>query len=202
MIPSTTPPADFLNDGAGGFRPVPVISESFSSSAGNFTKVAGGTWSVANGRYVLSAPASTSAANSNLSVHNTRLTGDFILRASGSTTSTSSSWNDFSIVFGYQDNSNYYYASFNESNDSATNGIFKVAGGTRTQMVNISNTITAGTLYPIRVERQGAAIRVYRSGNLAAQVNDSTFPTGKVGFGSKNDGATFDDLNVTGTAMP
>jgi hypothetical protein len=66
-------------------------------------------------------------------------------------------------------------------------------------MVNITTTINAGTVYPIRIERQGAAIRLYRSGSLTAQVNDSTFVGGRVGFGTDNDGATFDDLTVMGT---
>ena len=179
-----------------------VISESFGSSAANFTRITGGTWSVSNGRYLLSSPASTTAPNSNLSVHNTGLVGDFALTAAGSATATSAAWNDFSVIFGYRDAANYYYASFNESNDSATNGIFKVVGCARTQLADFTSTIAAGTLYPIRIERHGAAIRVSRSGTLLAQVDDSTFTSGLVGFGSKNDGATFDDLTVTGTRLP
>jgi hypothetical protein len=85
-----------------------AITESFGSSAADFNRVAGGTWAVSNGRYVLSAPANTTAPNANLSVHSTRLTGDFTLTASGSTTATTSAWNDFSVVFGYQDSANYY----------------------------------------------------------------------------------------------
>ncbi|HWM02254.1 MAG TPA: hypothetical protein VNP92_07930, partial [Actinophytocola sp.] len=99
--------------------------------------------------------------------------------------------------FGFRDASNYYFASFAEGNDANTSGIFKVSGGTRTQLADISGLITAGTFYPIRVERQGAAIRVFRSGTLAATANDSAFTSGKVGFGSRNDGGTFDDLRVT-----
>ena len=38
---------------------------------------------------------------------NTVVTGDFILTASVATTPTNSPFNDFSIVFGYQDPLNY-----------------------------------------------------------------------------------------------
>jgi hypothetical protein len=53
-------------------------------------------------------------------------------------------------------------------------------------------------MYPVRIEREGAAIRVYRSADQVASASDSTFTSGKVGFGSRNDGGTFDDLAVTG----
>ena len=180
----------------------PVIAETFASSAASFTKVAGGTWGVVSGRYVLTAPASTTAPNANLAVHNAALTGDFTLTAAGSTTATTSAWNDFSVVFGYQDTANYYFASFSESNGDSVSGIFEVAGGVRTQLADITSLITAGTMYPVRIERQGSAIRVYRSGLLVASATDGTFTGGKVGFGSKNDGGSFDDLAVTGTLAP
>ena len=180
----------------------PVIQEDFTSSAANFTKVAGGTWAAASGRYVLTAPASTTAPNSNLSVHNTSMTGDFTLTASGAAAATSGAWDDFSIVFDYRDTSNYSFASFNESNDPVTNGIFKVSAGVRTQLVDFATTTTAGSAHPVRIERQGTAIRVYRSGALVGSTTDSAVASGKVGFGSRNDAAAFDDLVVTGTGTP
>lgn len=178
-----------------------VISEDFTSSAANFTRVAAGTWGVSSGRYVLTSPASTTAPNANLSVHNTGLAGDLTLTASGSTTATADTFNDFSVIFGYRDTSNYYYASFNETNDAGTNGIFRVAGGTRTELADFPSVITAGTMYPVKIERTGSAIKVYRSGTLLASATDATFTSGKIGFGTKNDGAAFDDLKVTGTAV-
>ena len=166
----------------------------------DFVPVAGGTWAVASGRYTLSAPADggEAVANANLAVHNAAVTGDFTLTASAATTPTDSPFNDFSIVFGYQDPANYYFASFSEGNDANTSGIFKVVGGARTELADITTPIVAGTMYPIRIEREGAAIRVYRAGEQVASVSDATFPSGRVGFGSRNDGGTFDDLMVTG----
>jgi hypothetical protein len=205
----TGPPSAVSNAVTPARRPAPptgtrLINEDFSTSATDFVRVAGGTWAVASGRYTLSAPADggEAVANANLAVHNATVTGDFILTASASTTPTDSPFNDFSIVFGFQDPANYYFASFSEGNDANTSGIFKVVGGTRTELADITAPIVAGTTYAIRIEREGAAIRVYRSGEQVASASDATYSAGKVGFGSRNDGGTFDDLEVTGPPAP
>lgn len=173
-----------------------VIDETFTSSAANFTVVSGGTWAVSNGQYVLTNPLS-STVNGNISVHNTAVSGDFVLTADGKTTdTTTSAWNDFSILFNYKDASNYYYVSLNESNDSGTNGVFKVVAGTKTELADITSVITPGTMYSVKVERAGSGIKAYRNGVLVASVSDATFTGGKIGLGSMNDGATFDNVKV------
>ena len=176
-----------------------VISEDFETSAGGVAPVTGGTWGVASGRYVLSAPADGGPAvpNANLAVDDTVVAGDFTLTASAATTATDSPFNDFSVVFGYRDPADYWFASFSESNDGNTSGIFRVAGDVRTELADIRTPIVAGTLYPVRIERQGGSIRVFRSGEQVASVTDPTLRDGRVGFGSRNDGGTFDDLVVT-----
>jgi hypothetical protein len=177
-----------------------LIAEDFAAGSANFAPDAGGTWGVASGRYVLSAPADDGeeVANANLSLHKRVITGDFTLRASASTTPSDSPFNDFSVVFGYQDPANYYFASFSEGNDANTSGIFRVVNGARTELADIPTPIVAGTMYPVRVERQGGAIRVFRATDQVASVTDATFSSGRVGFGSRNDGGTFDDLVVIG----
>ncbi len=175
-----------------------LISENFSVSASNFTVVRGGTWTVTGGTYRLTNPDnSLSVGNGNISVHNTNIAGDFTLTADASATQTTNAFNDFSILFSYQDTNNYYFASFNESNDANTSGVFRVSGGTQTQIADITNLITPGTTYSIRIERAGNSINVFRNGTSLASVSDSTFASGKVGFGSRNDTCTFDNLIVT-----
>lgn len=175
-----------------------LISENFTVSASNFSVVRGGTWTVTSGTYRLTNPDnSLSVGNGNISVHNTNVAGDFVLTADGSVASTSNAFNDFSILFGYQDTNNYYFASFNESNDANTSGIFRVSGGTQTQIADITNLITPGTTYAVKIERAGDLIKVYRNSVLLASATDSTFTSGKVGFGSRNDACTFDNLIVT-----
>jgi Fibronectin type III domain len=182
---------------------VVVVDDDFATTADDFTVIAG-SWAVASGRYTLAAPADEGeeVANSNLSVQNTVVPGDFTLTAMAATTPTDSLFNDFSIVFGFQDPANYYFASFSEGNDGNTSGIFNVVAGARTQLADITVPVAAGTVYPIRIEREGTAIRVFRSGERVASVSDTTFTSGRVGFGSRNDGGTFDDLTITAPTPP
>jgi hypothetical protein len=178
-----------------------VVREDFAASTGSMEPVAGGEWGVASGRYVLSDPADDGeeVPNANLAV-GPAVIGDFTLTALASATATDSPFNDFSVVFGYRDPANYWFASFSEGNDPNTSGIFRVAGAVRTELADIASPVVAGAVYPVRVERQGATLRVFRSGEQVAAVSDAASTDGRVGFGSRNDGGTFDELVVTGPA--
>lgn len=174
-----------------------VIDEDFSAGAGNFSNVSGGTWNVSGGRYVLSSPASGGAGLlGNISVHGTSVSGDFDLSTTVRITGTGSTWDDTAVVFCYQDTSNYYYVSLNESNDGNTKGVFKVVSGTPTELADIGSSISSDVDYPIEIQRSGSSIVVLLNSSQVASVSDSTFTAGKVGFGSKNDGAQYDDLLV------
>ena len=182
---AVTPASDFL------------IEERFNASPAPFT-TAGGTWSVTGGKYALTNPVNGTEANGNgnVAVHNTVIPGNFKLTAQGSATASDGSFDDFSVLFNYQDNNNYYYASFNESNDGATNGIFKKAAGVVTQLADFTALSTAGTTHAVTIEKTGSTLRVSQGTSVLATATDATFAGGKVGFGSRNNGATFDDLVV------
>ncbi len=174
-----------------------VINETFATSpAANFTVVSGGTWAVSSGKYVLSSPASGSTGNGNLSIHNTAVSGDYTLTVDASVTATSALWNDFSVIFGYQNSTNYYYFSSNENNDAGTSGLFKVASGTVTQLADTTTLITGGTTYAVKIVKNGSTYQAYRNNVLLATATDSTWASGKVGFGTLNDGASYDNLLV------
>jgi len=181
--------------------PTVIISEDFSSTPANnrFSFIAGGTWGVSSGKYRLTNPATSGAGlhNWNVSVHTTPVNGDFTMTADASVSATSNNFNDFSLIFGFQSYGDYYYASFNESNDGNTSGIFRIAGGTQTQLADISSGISAGTTYAVKIERVGSTVKVYRNGSLLAQATDSALTNGQIGFGSRNDSCTFDNLKVT-----
>lgn len=173
-----------------------LINEQFTSSASNFAVVRGGSWAVSGGKYVLSAAATTGTGNGNISVQNTNVSGVFTLTADASSANTTSLFDDFSIIFNYTDANNYYYASFNEGNDANTSGIFKISGGTVTELADITSLITGGTTYAIKVVKNGSSITVLRNGVQVATATDATFSSGKVGFGTKNNDASFDNLVV------
>lgn len=179
--------------------PKPLISEDFSKDASNFTVTKGGKWTVTGGRYVLtnSAKPGAPAGNANASVQNTAFNGDFKLTANGSTTATSSSSNDFSIIFDWVNADNYKYVSFSEANNGTTSGVFKVVNGVNTQVSDITSKITAGTTYTVRIERTGSTVKVWRNDTLVSTANSLAGVNGKAGFGSYDDGATFDNLVVT-----
>ncbi|HEY0947330.1 MAG TPA: chitobiase/beta-hexosaminidase C-terminal domain-containing protein [Opitutaceae bacterium] len=174
-----------------------LISEAFASSAGSFV-VNGGTWSVSSGKYVLSNPVAGSpgSGNGNLAIHGTSVSGNFVLTVDGAAAATTSAWDDFSVIFGYQDASNYYYVSFNERNDGLTSGVFKVSGGVSKQLADITAAISGGRAYSVKIEKSGSTYKVYRSTTLLATATDSTFAGGRIGLGAQNNGASFDNLTV------
>jgi hypothetical protein len=202
--PPSAVSAEVVPAPAGSARGAAVLQEDFTTSDGGMTAVDGGSWAVASGRYTLADPADGGAdvANANLAVHDTVVDGDFVLTTTASTTATDSPFNDFSVVFGYVGPADYWFASFSEGNDDRTSGVFRVVDGVRTELADITVPVAAGTLYPVRIERAGRSLRVVRGDQEVAALADADVPAGKVGFGSRNDGATFDDLLVTGPALP
>ncbi len=193
--PSSTTTTSTTTTSATG--PQASISESFSSSATNFVVVKGGTWKVSNGDYVLTNPdTSMKVGNGNISVHKTLVGGDFTMTSAGRTKGTSNSFNDFSVLFSYQDPDNHCFVSFNEGNDADTSGIFSVVDGAVRELADISSTIKADQDYDVRIDKEGERVTAYRNGTQMATVNAPDCGGGRVGFGTRNDGARFDDLRL------
>lgn len=175
----------------------PRISEDFSSSAENFTVVRGGSWRVKRGAYLLVGAAAAETGNGNISVHETALSTSFTLTAEARTTGTRNRFNDFSFLFAYQDAGDYCFASFNESNDDETSGIFVVDDGAVRELADITRSISADRTYEVGIEKAGSDVRVLLNGVEVARVDaDACRGGGQVGFGTRNDGARFDDLVV------
>lgn len=177
------------------------ICDDFTSNASDFT-TSGGSWAVSGGTYNLSNPAPATDPNKllyNQALNSKSVSGDFTMSFDGSTSSTSS-FADFGAIFDYTDVNNYYYINYNKTDDSGTNGIFKVVGGTQTKLADFPVTINTGTTYSTKIVKTGGAITVYRDNAVLATANDSTFTAGKVGLGSRNDVASFDSLVVTASS--
>jgi hypothetical protein len=192
---------------------IPYIQEQFDSQS-NFTAIKGGTWRVTNGRYVLSNPASAQSGNANISVHNKPLTNHpfpivpevFDLKVDASARPTAGSTDSFSIIFTYKDVDNYAYASFSETNTATTNGIFKVTNGVAAELTDFTATTPAGDLNNIKILKRGSTADVWLGGSLIGSVTDPSFVNSKIGFGTLNNEAEFDNLHVsfygTGTPTP
>jgi Stigma-specific protein, Stig1/HYDIN/CFA65/VesB-like, Ig-like domain len=176
-----------------------LLSEDFTASTNRFTKFLGGTFTVTGGKFQLTAPATSSTPpNANVAVHMTDVPGDFELFVDGNAPSSSQTNDDFTIVFNFQNVTNYMYVNFGEKDEATANGIFKVVNSVRTKIGTFGTTVTPpGTARRIRIQRVGASIKVLRDGTqIGPTVNDSTFTGGKVGVGSRNNAATFDNFFV------
>ena len=82
------------------------------------------------------------------------------------------------------------------NNDAYTSGVFKVVSGQVTQIADITQAVPGGSFRSITVQRIGGGIHVYMNNAWVATAMDSAFTSGKVGFGSRNDAGSFDNLIV------
>ena len=145
-----------------------LIAEDFSDGVGGLSAV-DGPWALSQGSYGVTADntAGTTHLNSR-SVHDTVVTGDFVLSVDATALAARDPWSNFAVIFGYQDASNYYFFSSNQSNDSATSGLFRVVNGVSTELADVAQGITPGVTYRLRLERAGSEIRAYRDDALVA----------------------------------
>jgi hypothetical protein len=174
-----------------------LIEERFGSAASGLQAVAGGTWRVVRGRYQLTDPATAWTGNANVAVHSTPVRGDFLLRASVRAGATASPDDDVSVVFGYRNRRNYDYVSLAERNGVTTSGVFRVRAGRLQPLADITRPLAARTFATVTVQRTGATIRVAVGGTQVARTTDSTLPaSGRVGFGTRDNPAAFDNLVV------
>lgn len=177
-----------------------TICEDFTTGAAAFATT-GGTWGVPGGRYTLTAPATGGSSGVfNRAIHGTEIAGDFTAQGSFRATPASTTANDVALIFSYTSPTNYWFVSLAENNSTGNHGIFRVANGVQTQVVDFSTTyrIVDGTSYAVRLQRTGNTLRVFRNDVQIASTTQASLPaSGRVGLGSINDPASFDELQVT-----
>jgi hypothetical protein len=175
-----------------------LLGEDFGATPSPLLPILGGTFGVSGGKLRLTNPSTNpSLPNANVAVHPTVLpAGDFELFVEGNADAATGGNDDFTVVFNYQNVTNYMFVNFGDANDGATNGVFRVVNSVRTQIRDISGLTTPGTARRISVQRIGSTIRVMKDGAQIGTVNDSTFSGGQVGVGSRDNAATFDNLFV------
>lgn len=169
-----------------------ILDEGFDKDPG-FQVVTGG-WEVKDGRYVLSSTENQMPLG-NISLCGKNLKNEFIIESTCMVTDTSN-WDDFAVIFGYQDQDNYYFVSFNEQNDENTNGILLHKDGETKELFDFSEPTKAGKDHEIKISYIDGTIIVEKNGELAGAVKDSTFTNGKIGYGSRNNVCEFDNLLV------
>ncbi|MCF6325557.1 MAG: DUF5011 domain-containing protein [Gammaproteobacteria bacterium] len=105
---------------------------------------------------------------------------------------------DYAVVFGYQNPENYYFAMFN--NQQSSTQLFKVIDGERIELGTpaSSDRLNDNGYHSIEVSRTGSLLNVLFDGSLILSADDSDLGAGRVGVGSYNDAAYFDDVSITG----
>ena len=114
---------------------------------------------------------------------------------------------DISIIFGYVDDTHFYYAHISSNSDDAFHNIIMKVKGTERETIDLEvlpEPRLTGGWHTLRVEHdKSGAIRVYvddfESPLMTAQ--DTDYPAGSVGFGSFDDRALFDDVIITGKRL-
>ena len=122
---------------------------------------------------------------------------DFSFSAKAKTDESSGNGNaDYAMVFGFVDKQNYYYMLFNRTLSNTQ--LFRVDSGVR-ELIDtaIAGSIVSDAYHEIEVRRIGSSIEVRFDGALVLAAEDSTFPSGKLGLGSYNDSAYFDDIRIS-----
>lgn len=130
--------------------------------------------------------------------------GDFVLEARVRSTARDYNHRDVCVIFGYQDPAHFYYSHLGRKTDDHANQIFIVNGAPRRK---ISSRTTEGTPWTddwhrVRVVRRAADGRIevyFDDFSRPAQVaEDRTFTWGKVGLGTFDDTADWDDVVLRG----
>ncbi len=104
-------------------------------------------------------------------------------------------WSDYAVVFGFVNDQNYYYAVF--ENKAGSTGIYKIENGIRYQL-SVCNEVVIqdNNFHNINVIYVGNILEILFDSNTIMTVNNIILPQGKIGFGSFNDMASFDDVII------
>lgn len=193
-----------LGQHARASTPAVPISENFATatSAAGFTVISGGAWTSGNYVFTLTSPSpqTPSIGNANIVVDNTVISGDWSLTVRMSATGSAAAQPSFSVVFGLQDSTHYFYANASRAPAAGDNGIYEVWGATATQLASFASsaTIVSGRNYDVALTRTGSTVSMQMNGTPlgTASSTDLRDPM-RIGFGSQGSVITARHLNVT-----
>lgn len=113
---------------------------------------------------------------------------------------------DVVVIFGYVDETHFYYTHLSSNSDDRFHTIIMKVNGSERETIDLETAPVAPLAddwHDIRVvHRADGTIRVYvddmQTPVMTAQ--DTTYPAGAVGFGCFDDRALFDDVRISGAA--
>lgn len=99
------------------------------------------------------------------------------------------------LIFAYQDPDNYYRFELNAR--KGYRKLWRVQGGTFTELVTSPQSYTGGQWMDLRIIHQNGVILVFIDGTQVMASDDATFSTGKIGlFCAVNASCSFDNVRV------
>ena len=103
---------------------------------------------------------------------------------------------DYAVIFHYQDDDNYYFAFFNSSANETF--LMKRVNGIETILATHPNpTIVTNDYVSLAVVTLNGEIRIKANEQEIFKVTDTTFLSGKVGLGARNDAVYFADVTIS-----
>jgi hypothetical protein len=166
------------------------FSDNFDDGNANGWTTYGGTWSVVSGQYNVAANAGAKSVADGTSFSNFTYDADVTIGAAG----------DAGLIFRVtnpatgMDSYTGYYAGISY----AGSVVLGKANNNWTQLATTAMTITANTLYHMRVVADGSIIKVYVADMVTPKINftDSSYTVGAIGLRTFNADAKFDNVTV------
>ncbi len=126
--------------------------------------------------------------------------GDFTLIVEARTNEPSGNANaDYALIFGLENEENYYYMLFNRTQSNTQ--LFKVSSTNRQELATATSSWLLDEQYhTIQLSHILGEIEVRFDNNIVFQYTDTSVADGKIGLGSFNDSAYFDDIRITSAA--
>lgn len=111
-------------------------------------------------------------------------------------------YRDLAIIFGYQDDTHFYYVHLSNISDDLHNGIILVDGSLKRKlnMDRPKPILVDQEFHKVELKRntEDGEIQVYFDGKLVITAQDRTFIKGKIGIGSLDDVGSFDNVYIKG----
>ena len=101
-----------------------------------------------------------------------------------------------SLIFGYTDQNNYYYANYSTADADNLSGVYKVTAGMPSKLLGYANRVTAGQTYNLEVRMKSGAAKLYMNNTYLTKVTTVTLPASNVGVGTVHGNATFDGTTL------
>ncbi len=78
----------------------------------------------------------------------------------------------------------------------STNALWKIVGGTWTQITSADRSITRDTWYELKLEANGSSLKVYLDNQLLLSATDSSLTSGGIGLLNCSGPVYFDDVSI------